>query len=128
MKVLEIDFEYYYYPEGISCIEDFIAYANAHYSSFIALTRFETHDCFYPYLVEEDTKEYYVNISFIGKIREADATILSRAEYDARLGQVVKNKCVNCTHYEENLEGDNLTGHRDKLSLDGECWMFEKRA
>lgn len=31
-------------------------------------------------------------------------------------------------HYEEDEDGDNLKGHREKLTLDGECWGYEKRA
>ena len=62
MKILEIDYDYYYYPQDISCIEDFIKYANDNYNSFIKLTRFETENCAFPYFIGEETKEVYVNI------------------------------------------------------------------
>jgi hypothetical protein len=57
MKILEIDYDYYYYPQDISCIDDFIKYANGHYNSFIKLTRFETENCVFPYFIKEETKD-----------------------------------------------------------------------
>ena len=41
--------------------------------------------------------------------------------------KVVSEKCVDCVHYQEDAEGDNLKGHREKISLDGECWGYEKK-
>ena len=127
MKILEIDYDYYYYPKGVSCLDDFIVYANEHYNTFIKLTRFETQNCTFPYLISEDIKEVYVNIANMEKIREEDVTVLCRSDYDIRLEQVVKKKCIDCLHYEEDSEEDNLKGHREKLSLDGECWGYEKK-
>ncbi len=127
MKILEIDSDYYYYPQGISCIEDFIAYVNEHYNTFIKLTCFETENCAFPYFISEETKPVYVNIATIDKISEAEATVLCRLDYDVRLEQVVKQKCIDCVHYCEDSEGDNLKGHREKLSLDGECWGYEQK-
>lgn len=127
MKIIEIDYDYYYYPKGISCLDDFIVYANEHYNTFIKLTMFETQNCTFPYLISEDTKEVYVNIANMGKISEEDVTVLCRLDYDIRLEQVVKKKCIDCVHYEEDSEGDNLKGHREKLSLDGKCWGYEKK-
>ncbi len=127
MKILEIDYDYYYYPEDCRCIEDFIRYVNEHYNTFICLTRFETENCTFPYLISEETKQIYVNVAAIEKINEEDATVLSRSDYDSRLEQAVKNKCTDCIHYQEDLQGDNLRGHRGKISLDGECWGYEKK-
>ena len=127
MKIIEIDYDYYYYPQDISSMDDFIAYLNGHYNSFVKLTRFETENCAFPYFVEEETKEVYVNISKMQKITEADATVLSRSDYDARLEQVVNKKCIDCVYYKVDTEGDNLKGHRNKINLDGECWQFEKK-
>lgn len=127
MKILEIDYDYYYYPQGISCIEDFIAYANENYNSFIKLTRFETENCAFPYFISEETKPVYINIASIDIICETEVTVLDRLDYDIRLEQVVKQKCINCVHYEEDNEGDNLKGHREKLSLDGKCWGYEQK-
>lgn len=127
MKILKIDYHYYYYPQDISCIDDFMEYANSHYNSFIKLTRFETQNCAFPYFINEDTKDVYVNIATMEIITEAEVTVLCRQDYDIRLEQVVKKKCIDCVHYEETAEGDNLKGHRERLSLDGECWEYEKK-
>lgn len=127
MKILEIDYEYYYYPKKISCLKDFITYANLHYNTFIKLTKLETENCTFPYFISEDTKEVYVNIAKKETISEADVTVLCRSDYDIRLEQAVKKKCIDCVHYEEDVEEENLKGHRDKLSLDGECWGYEKK-
>lgn len=126
MKILEIDYDYYYYPQDISCIDDFIIYANENYNSFIKLTRLETENCTFPYFIREETKQVFVNIATMQRISEVEATVLCRLDYDIRLEQVVKSKCINCIHYEEDSEGDNLKGHREKISLDGECWSYEK--
>ena len=126
MKILEIDYEYYYYPQDISCIDDFITYANENYNSFIKLTRLETENCTFPFFISEETKQVFINVARIQRITESEATVLCRLYYDIRLEQVVKSKCVNCIHYEEDSEGDNLKGHREKISLDGECCLYEK--
>ncbi len=127
MKILEIDYDYYYYPQDISSVDAFMEYANSHYHSFIKLIRLETEKCAFPYFIEEETKEVYVNIATMEKISEQEVTVLCRLDYDIRLEQVVKKKCIDCVHYEEDLEGDNLKGHREKISLDGECWGYEKK-
>lgn len=129
MKVLRIgDFDYYCYPEGISNLEVFIAYANAHYHSFVKMRKLETNNCVAPYFIREDMKELYVNIAQMREVTELDnAVILERTEYEARLAQIVNTKCIHCKHYTEELEGDNLSGHREKLTLDGECWMYHKK-
>ena len=127
MKILEIDYDYYQIPEGMESAADFVAYANAHYSSFVKLKMFQTENCVFPYLIAEETMEIYLNIGEMEKIKEVDATILTKAEYEARLPQVVQSKCLTCAYYEEDLDGDNMKGHRSKLSLDGECWSYQKK-
>lgn len=128
MKILEIDYDYHYYPQGISRIEDFIQDANEHYNTFIELTRLEMDNCLFPYFVGEESKQVFINIATINKISEVEATILCRSDYDTRLAQVVQEKCVNCIHYEEDAcEGeDHLKMYRDKISLNGECFGYEK--
>lgn len=128
MKILVIDYHFYYYPENTSCLEDFIQFINAHYHSYIKLTRLETDNCTFPYFIQEETTEVYLNMATMRTISEANVTVLSRHDYDARLAEVVKKKCIDCVHYEEDSDGDPLTGHREKLSLDGTCWNYEKKA
>lgn len=126
MKLLLLDGCYYAYPEGISDLDSFAAYANAHYHQFVELVYYSTDNCVEPYFIAEDVKKSYVNIARTATIEEADGTVLSRAEYASRLAQVVQRKCLDCVNYRDHSDGDNLTGHWDQLSLDGKCWRYEK--
>ncbi len=128
MKILEIDFDLYKFPEQISSIEEFIQYADENYNSFIPMVQYQTENCVFPYLIEEEVKTVYLNVAKMDKICAEDATVLCRAEYNARLEKVIKQKCVNCEHYEEDFDGDNIHGHGDMISLDGKCLMYEKKA
>lgn len=124
MNVLIIDDEIYGYPEDMSCFEDFVDYVKEHYYSFIMMTHYRTENCVYPYLISDDTEQLFMNIAAMQRIGETKVTVLSRAEYDARLEQVMRKKCINCINYTEDTEGDNLAGHRETLSLDGDCDDF----
>ncbi len=127
MKVLLLDGIPCMYPEGIDSIEEFIEYANENFSSFIPIIEYVTTECVYPYLVEEDVRERYVNLSLINSIMEDEVEVLTREEYDERLSELRDEICVNCTDYEEDSEGDNLKGHRNHMNLDGYCPYFEPR-
>ena len=126
-KILEIDYDYYYYPDGITCVEEFIEYCNDHFQSFIELTRLETENCVFPYFIREDVKRVFLNISTMEKVAETEVTVMCRLNYDTLLSIAVNNKCKDCVNYEEDTEGDNMKGHRDKLTLDGECWAYHKK-
>lgn len=69
-----------------------------------------------------------MNIGAIKEFIEMDIKILPREEYDRRLKQAVSKRCLTCESYEEACVGDNLEGHRDKLSLDGCCEFYTKPA
>lgn len=124
MKILEINDDYYYCPDEFSDIESFVSYLNEHFNSFIGLTMLDTQNCVFPYFIKEETKETYLNISAINRIIEVNGTVLCREDYDNRLRDVIKKKCVDCRHYED---GDELEEHCDKLCLDGNCWGYIKK-
>lgn len=127
MKVLQCSCEYYSYPEGMENIEQFIDYVNNHYHSFIKLKKWKEDQCREPYFIDTEFEYRYVNVGQIAEIAEADITILSKDEYDRRLTQVVQQKCLNCSRYEQAESGcDNLAGHRTNISLDGECFWYSK--
>lgn len=128
MKILEIDFDLYQFPKQISSLEEFMQYATKNYNSFIPMVQYQTENCVFPYLIEEDVKTVYLNVAKMDKICVEDATVLCREEYNARLEKVIKQKCVSCEYYEEDCEGDNIQGHGDMISLDGECLRYEKKA
>ena len=120
--------EYYLFPQGMTSAAQFVEYAQEHYNSFILLTMLNDDNCKYPYFIEEDTRQKYVNISQISCVREDDVKILPKDEYIKRLQKVVKEKCVDCDYYEENgsPDGDNLDGHWNMINLVGKCGMFSK--
>lgn len=129
MKLLEIDYNYYQFPQGITTVKEFVEHLSDKYHSFIPMMQYQTDDCVFPYLIQEEIIEVYMNVAKIDKFNEVEATVLCRKDYDSLLDKVVKQKCVNCMHFqeEEDSEGDNLKGHRDKISLDGECWGYDKK-
>ena len=120
--------QYCKFPKGINNITEFIEFLNENYHSFIELEFLIEDGCVAPFYIEEDLKieKQYWNPSNIRLVKEAEASILRRWEYEEKLKKVILEKCVNCVHYEEDAEGDNLKGHREKISLDGECWSYEK--
>ena len=120
--------QYCKFPKGINNITEFIEFLNENYHSFIELEILIEEGCVAPFYIEEDLKieKQYWNPSNIRLVKEAEASILRRWEYEEKLKKVILDKCVNCVHYEEDAEGDNLKGHREKISLDGECWGYEK--
>lgn len=120
--------QYCKFPKGINNITEFIEFLNENYHSFVELEFLIEEGCVAPFYIEEDlkTEKQYWNPSNIRLVKEAEASILRRWEYEEKLKKVILDKCVNCVHYEEDAEGDNLKGHREKISLDGECWGYEK--
>jgi len=121
--------QYCKFPKGINNITEFIEFLNENYHSFIELEFLIEEGCVAPFYIEEDLKieKQYWNPSNIRLVKEAEASILRRWEYEEKLKKVVSEKCVDCVHYQEDSEGDNLKGHREKISLDGECWGYEKK-
>lgn len=125
MKILEIDYDYYQFPQGIATVEAFTLYLSNNYHSFIPMVQYQTENCFFPYLIREEIKIAYLNAAQISKVSEAEATVLCREDYEARHNSVVQQKCITCAHYEEDSE---VKGHREKISFDGECVWYEKKA
>ena len=131
INVALIDYVHYCkFPKGINNITEFIEFLNENYHSFIELEFLIEEGCVAPFYIEEDLKieKQYWNPSNIRLVKKAEASILRRWEYEEKLKKVVSEKCVDCVHYQEDAEGDNLKGHREKISLDGECWGYEKKS
>lgn len=127
MKLLEIDCRYYKFPAGVNTLEDFISYLSDKYNSFIPMDQYQTDNCVFPYFILDDVKTVYINVSQIDIISETEGEVLSREEYDCRLDRVVRERCVDCVFYEEATEKELLEGHRNMISLDGECIRYEKK-
>ena len=69
-----------------------------------------------PYFIEEDKRTVWVNLSQITYIEEIDGEVLPRIDYECRLRQVVREKCLECVNFRSNPD-----------DLDGRCWNYEKR-
>ena len=78
-----------------------------------------------PYFIEEDQKTVYVNPLQVTIIEEINGKVMLRIEYERRLREVIREKCVTCDHFKG--DPDNLDGHYERLCLDGRCWSYEKR-
>ncbi len=129
MKALLLDYRYFMYPEGISTLGQFIDFANKHFNEFIKLTELDTDNCREPYFIKEDIKTAYINLSTVESIGESEIkAIIPKEEYKERLKKIVAEKCVHCTNYTELTDSDeNLGGHWNMISLDGECCGFNRK-
>lgn len=128
MKALQIFYDYYEYPDGITNLDDFVKYLQENYHSFIKLKQWQTENCCLPYFIESEYTWVYLNVARIQDVceTEEDVTVLSKEEYTERLQQIVATKCVHCVNYFEDCEGDNLRGHWGNISLDGKCRGYKE--
>ena len=123
MKILKIDSEHYAFPEGIKTVEEFVEFVNKSSQKFIEMTMYSDMNCVAPYFIEEDKRVVYVNFGQVTWIEEVDGKVMLRVEYERRLREVIREKCVTCDHFKG--DPDNLDGHYDTLRLDGYCWRYE---
>ena len=128
MKALQICYDFYEYPDGITNIDDLVNYLQANYHSFIKLKQWQTENCCLPYFIESEYTWVYLNVAQIKDVCETreDIKVLSREKYTERLRQIVESKCINCVNYFEDCEGDNLQGHWGNINLNGECRGYKK--
>ena len=125
IKLLQLDSNYYRFPKGINTADEFAEYANNSGQKFVKLTLYSGEHSVEPYFIEEDKRTIWVNLSQITYIEEIDGEVLSRIDYERRLRQVVRQKCLDCVNFQG--DPDNLDGHYERLCLDGRCWSYEKR-
>ena len=125
IKLLQLDSNHYRFPEGINTADEFAEYANHSGQKFVKLTLYSGEHSMEPYFIEEDKRTIWVNLSQITYIEEIDGEVLSRIDYERRLRQVVRQKCLDCVNFQG--DPDNLDGHYERLCLDGRCWSYEKR-
>ncbi len=114
------------YPNGINTIEEFAKFINENYSSFIELEVYSDDNCAAPYFIENETKKVYVNPAFRESFREKEIYLCTEEEYVERLKKVINKKCIHCVNYIDNGDLD-LNSHREKINLDGECYLFKKK-
>ena len=125
MKILQLDNNYFRFPEGIKTVEEFVEFVNNSSQKFIKMTMLSEEHSVAPYFIEEDQKTVYVNPLQVTIIEEINGNVMLRIEYERRLRQVVREKCLDCVNFRGNP--DDLDGHYERLCLDGRCWGYEKR-
>lgn len=128
IKLARIDrMSYCKYPDEISDIKEFVEHLNQNYNSFVELEFLKEEGCVAPYFIDEDLKTEikYINTANIRVVCECEVTLLNRSEYIERLHEVIQQKCIHCVNYEEHSGDENLKGHWENISLDGECYGFE---
>ncbi len=123
-KIVKIDYLYYSYPEGITNIDELADFFNRSTVRFFKMTRLEQEHCVAPYFIEEESTVVYLNPACYHTFEEVEATVLSRKEYEERLREVVRTKCASCVNFVDN---DDLSGHYEKLRLDGFCWSYSEK-
>ena len=55
-KLLQLDTNYYRFPEGIKTADEFAKFANNSSQKFVKLTMYDEEHCIEPYFIEEDKK------------------------------------------------------------------------
>ena len=121
--------QYCIFPEGINDITEFIKFLNRNYHSFVELKILIEEGCVAPFYIEEDlkTEKQYWNPSNIRLIKEAEVSILRRWEYNERLERVIREKCINCIHYSEDVCDEDYKSFVEHIDLNGECYGYEKK-
>ncbi len=120
---------YCLFPAGVTSIEEFIAFMNKNYHSFVELEFLLQEGCVGPFFIDEEleTKKEYWNPLSIPYIREETAYLLNRTEYEERLKKVIAEKCVHCMHYSEEYCLTDHRSHIESIDLNGECMGFESK-
>ena len=92
MKLLQLDTNYYRFPEGIKTAEEFAEFANNCGQKFVKMTMYSEEHCMEPYFIEEDKKTVWVNLSQITFIEEINGKVMLRVEYERKLREVVRQR------------------------------------
>ncbi len=123
------NFQYCLFPEGINTIEEFVAFLNQNYQSFVELEMLVEEGCVAPFFIEEQlkTEKQYWNTSIMRQVKEIEISILNRLEYEEKLRKVIAEKCVHCVHYSENKCEEGDISHIEHIDLNGECYGYEKK-
>ena len=116
------------FPEGITCITEFVEFLNENYHSFVELECLIEEGSVAPFFVEEDLKieKLYWNPSNIRFVKAGVAFVLARHEYEARLQNVILEKCVHCINYAADFCEQDNKPFIEHIALNGECYGYAK--
>ena len=93
MKILQLDNNYFRFPDGIKTVEEFVEFVNNSSQKFIKMTMLSEEHSVAPYFIEEDQKTVYVNPLQVTIIEEINGKVMLRIEYERRLREVISEKC-----------------------------------
>lgn len=133
MKKLKValinNINYCKFPEGINNIKEFIVFLNQNFNSFFEIETLVEEGCVAPFFIEEDLKTeiQYWNPSNIRLVKESEVFILRRWEYQEKLEKVIKEKCVHCVHFSEDVCDEDFKSFIEHIDLNGQCYAFEKK-
>lgn len=116
-------YNYYAIPEEYGSPEDFLADAASRPT--LLVTRLVENGCIAPYFIEEETELTHIRLAEPDRVHLVDAFLLSREEYQARLGELICAKCGGCLHYTPPADGEpvDTAGHEKEMTLDGLCLL-----
>lgn len=116
-------YNYYAIPETYASPEEFLA--DAATRPTLVLTRLCETGCIAPYFIEEETELTHIRLTEPDRVHLIDAAVMPRAEYQARLGELICAQCPGCLHFTPPAEGEavDTTGHEKEMTLDGLCLL-----
>ena len=116
-------YQYYAIPEEYDSPAAFLA--DIARRPTLLVTQLRETGCIAPYFIEEETELTRVRLGEPDRVCLIDAVILSRAEYRARLTELIETKCHGCLHFTPPADGEPIdtTGHEKEMTLDGLCLL-----
>lgn len=123
MKVLNIDGEYFLYPNGINSVDEFSVLLDTYNHKFIKIRKLFEKNCVSPYYIFEEIKEIHLSVSNINEFVEEEVVILNRDEYEKLLNNVKNKLCSRCEEREDCF-ANQKEEYRESLCLDGTCFGF----
>lgn len=124
MKVLYIDCEYYYYPNGVDTFESLGEYINNHYNEFVLMTKLSDENTVPPYFIDEYKNQVYVNLSECSTIEEVEATVMTKSDYSTSLNNAIDEVCYACDSFDSSNRTCECGDFKNNICLNGNCDMF----
>lgn len=90
----------------------------------LMVTQLSQDKCIPPYFTVEGFSSASITIADCGKVFPLTAYVMTQAEYDERLRDIVCRRCPGCTRYGN--DASDLSGHYEEVSLSGQCLEREE--
>lgn len=116
MKTFYYKTNTYEMPEDLT-FQKFIE--RLHKNPYIAVHFLKEDRCMAPYFIKEDIQNVLLKIDEPDRVIECEGFVFEKEEYDRKLREQVKKKCVGCVKYDGNPQ--NLKGNDIEMTLNGVC-------